>query len=147
MKPSYISGPSSQPLLGETIGACFDRIAAAHPDADALVSCHQSLRYSSAGLRTEVARIARGLLALGVEPGDRVGVWSPNCAEWLILQYAAAKAGVGVAERLVARNEGVCVRMGGGNSIETRANRLAEQRLARRSTDIGRLHGGAIIAP
>jgi fatty-acyl-CoA synthase len=46
MKPSSVSGPSSQPLLGETIGACFERIAATHPDADALVSCHQSLRYT-----------------------------------------------------------------------------------------------------
>jgi fatty-acyl-CoA synthase len=93
VKPSYVSGSSGQPLLGETIGACFDRIAAAHPDAEALVSCHQSLRYTYEGLRTEAERIARGLLALGVEPGDRVGIWSPNCAEWLILQYAAAKAG------------------------------------------------------
>ena len=93
MKPSYVSGPSSQPLLGETIGSCFDRIAAAYPDAEAFVSCHQSLRYTYAELRVEVDRIARGLLALGVEPGDRVGIWSPNCAEWLILQYAAAKAG------------------------------------------------------
>jgi fatty-acyl-CoA synthase len=93
VKPSYVSGPSSQSLLGETIGACFDRIAAAHPDAEALISCHQSLRYTYEGLRREVERIARGLLALGVEPGDRVGIWSPNCAEWLILQYAAAKAG------------------------------------------------------
>jgi fatty-acyl-CoA synthase len=93
VKPSYVSGPSSQPLLGETIGACFDRIAAAYPDADALVSCHQSLRYTYAALRVEVDRIARGLVALGVEPGDRVGIWSPNCAEWLTLQYAAAKAG------------------------------------------------------
>ena len=93
VKPSYVSGPSSQPLLGETIGACLDRVAAAHPEAEALVSCHQSLRYTYAELRVEVDRIARGLLALGVEPGDRVGIWSPNCAEWLILQYAAAKAG------------------------------------------------------
>jgi fatty-acyl-CoA synthase len=93
VQPSYVSGPSSQPLLGETLGACLDRIAAAHPDAEALVSCHQSLRYTYQELRTEVERVARGLLALGVAPGDRVGIWSANCAEWLILQYAAAKAG------------------------------------------------------
>ena len=93
MQLSYVSGPSSQPLLGETLGACLDRIAAAHPDAEALVSCHQSLRYTYQELRIEVERIARGSLALGVEPGDRVGIWSANCAEWLILQYAAAKAG------------------------------------------------------
>src|SRR5262245_12479248 len=93
MTLSYVSGRSGQPLLGETIGACLDRVAAAHPNADALVSSHQSLRYTYSELRTDVERIARGLLALGVEPGDRVGIWSPNCAEWLIVQYAAAKAG------------------------------------------------------
>ncbi len=90
---SYVSGPSGVPLLGETIGACLDRIAARFPTSDALVSCHQGLRYTYRELRTETERVARGLLALGVARGDRVGIWSPNRAEWLIAQYAAAKAG------------------------------------------------------
>jgi fatty-acyl-CoA synthase len=93
MSDSYVSGSSEVPLLGETIGQCLDRIVAAFPDHDALISCHQQLRYSFGELHTEVERIARGLLALGVAHGDRVGIWSANRAEWLITQYAAAKAG------------------------------------------------------
>ena len=90
---SYVSGPSEVPLLGETVGRCLDRIASAYPDRDALVSCHQELRFTYRTLRQAIDRIARGLLALGVERGDRVGIWSPNCAEWMIAQYAAATAG------------------------------------------------------
>jgi fatty-acyl-CoA synthase len=90
---SYTHGPSATPLLGETIGQCFDRIASAFQRQDALVSCHQGLRYTWEELSVEVNRAGRGLLSLGVNPGDRVGVFSPNCAEWAITQYAAAKAG------------------------------------------------------
>jgi fatty-acyl-CoA synthase len=90
---SYVSGPSHIPLLGETIGGCLDRITASFPEHEALVSCHQKRRFTYRTLRIEVERIARGLLALGVQRGDRVGVWSPNCAEWMITQYATAKVG------------------------------------------------------
>ena len=90
---SYVHGAVSTPLLGETIGACLDRIAAAWPEREALVSCHQQVRYTWAELHAEAERVARGLMAFGVEAGDRVGIWSPNCAEWQALQYAAAKAG------------------------------------------------------
>ena len=93
MTHSYLHGLSYTPLLGETIGACLDRIAATCGDRDALISRHQGLRYTYRELHHEAERIARGLLALGVEPADRVGIWSPNCAEWLIAQYALAKAG------------------------------------------------------
>jgi fatty-acyl-CoA synthase len=90
---SYVSGTADTPLLGETIGQCLDRIASSFPEHDALVSCHQDLRFTYQQLRATVERIARGLLALGVRRGDRVGIFSPNCAEWTIAQYAAAKAG------------------------------------------------------
>ena len=90
---SYVQGVSSVPLLDETIGAALARAAARHGDRDALVSCHQSLRYTYRELQDEANRAARALLALGVERGDRVAIWSPNAAEWLITQYAAAKAG------------------------------------------------------
>jgi fatty-acyl-CoA synthase len=90
---SYVHGPSASPLLGETIGGCLDRVAASHPDGEALVSSQQGVRYTFSALRAEADRAARGLLALGVERGDRVGVWSPNRAEWVVTQYAAAKAG------------------------------------------------------
>ena len=90
---SYVHGPGSVPLLGETIGASLNRAAARFGDRDALISCHQNLRYTYAELLAEVNRAARGLMALGVERGDRVGIWSANNAEWLITQYAAAKVG------------------------------------------------------
>ncbi len=93
MDASYVSGPSTVPLLGETIGHCLNRTADAYADREALVSCHQGLRYTYRRLRAEVDRAARGLLALGVERGDRVGIWSPNTAEWMITQYAVAKVG------------------------------------------------------
>ena len=90
---SYVHGTSSVPLLGETIGAALDRAAARFGDRDALISCHQNLRYTYDDLLREANRAARALMALGVERGDRVGIWSANTAEWLIVQYAAAKAG------------------------------------------------------
>src|SRR5215471_4246435 len=93
MTPSYVHGPSETPLLGETIGRCLDRIAAEFPNTEALVSCHQGIRYTWLELHREVEHVARGLLSLDVHRGDRVGVWSANCAEWLIAQYALAKTG------------------------------------------------------
>lgn len=91
---SYVSGTSTQPLLGETIGDCFDRIAARFPTNEALICCAQGLRYTYAELKTEVDRCARGLMALGLIKGDRVGIWAPNRAEWAITQFATAKAGL-----------------------------------------------------
>src|SRR4029450_157541 len=93
MPSSYVSGPSDVPLLGETIGQCLDRITAAFGGHEALVSWHQHIRYTYSPLQSQAARVARGLMALGIERGDRVGIWSPNCAEWLITQHAVAKAG------------------------------------------------------
>ncbi|MBW8812090.1 MAG: AMP-binding protein [Caulobacterales bacterium] len=91
---SYVHGASDKPLIGKTIGAMFDEACAAHPDALALVSRHQGIRWTYGELKARVDAFAAGLLALGLEPGDRVGVWSPNCAEWVITQYATAKAGL-----------------------------------------------------
>jgi len=72
---------------------CLDRICEHFADSDALISRHQGLRYTYAQLKQEVENAARGLMWIGVEKGERVGVWSPNCAEWLIAQYALAKVG------------------------------------------------------
>src|SRR5689334_14016341 len=94
MTTSYANGPSSQPLIGETIGENLERTVARFPDRDALVSCHQNRRYTYAELNGAVDEVARGLMALGLEVGDRIGIWSPNCAEWVLIQYATAKAGV-----------------------------------------------------
>src|SRR5919197_1040591 len=94
MALSYAHGASETPLLGETIGDNLARTATAHPDADALVSCHQDVRWSYAELDERVDRAAAALIAAGLEPGDRVGLWSPNRAEWTLVQYAAARAGI-----------------------------------------------------
>src|SRR5256885_8392628 len=91
---SYAHGASTTPLLGETIGANLERTAARVPGADALVSCQQGVRLTYAQLNEEVDRVARALLAAGLAPGARLGIWSPNCAEWVLIQYATAKAGV-----------------------------------------------------
>ena len=90
---SYSHGTTTTPLLGETIGANLERTAARVPENEALVSCHQGLRYTYAELDAAVDDVARGLLAMGIERGDRVGIWSPNCAEWVLVQYATAKVG------------------------------------------------------
>ena len=94
MELSYAHGAAEVPLLGETIGSNLERTAARVPDAEALVSRHQGVRYTYAELNERVDALARGLVASGLAPGDRVGIWSPNCAEWVLLQYASAKAGV-----------------------------------------------------
>jgi acyl-CoA synthetase (AMP-forming)/AMP-acid ligase II len=91
---SYAHGACDEPLLGETIGANLDRTIARVPQAEALVSSHQGLRYTYSELGEAVDRLAGGILAAGLRPGDRVGVWGPNRAEWVIVQYARAKVGV-----------------------------------------------------
>ncbi|MFC3068319.1 AMP-binding protein [Phenylobacterium soli] len=91
---SYVSGVSDRPLIGQTIGAYFDAVAAGHPDRPALISRHQQIRWTYAELKDRVDAFAAGLLALGLEPGDRIGIWAANCWEWLVTQYATAKAGL-----------------------------------------------------
>ncbi|HYS37265.1 MAG TPA: AMP-binding protein [Pseudonocardiaceae bacterium] len=91
--PSYGSGTSTVPLLGDTIGVNFDRTVAAHADREALVDCAADRRWTYRELADEVTAVALGLLELGVAKGDRVGIWSPNRAEWTMVQYATAKIG------------------------------------------------------
>lgn len=93
-QPSFVSGASAKPLLYQTIGAALQATADRFPDQEALVSCHQGLRWTYEELNRRVDEFAAGLLALGFEPGDRIGVWAPNCAEWVIAQFATARAGV-----------------------------------------------------
>ena len=90
---AYAQGPSDVPLRVETIGRMWDDVVAANGDRPALISCHQRIRWTYAELHDEVERCGRALLAAGVEKGDRVGIWSPNNAEWVVLQFATAKAG------------------------------------------------------
>ncbi len=91
---SQVSGATGTPLLEETIGANLERTAAAHGARDALVSRHQGLRYTYAELDAAVDEVARGLAGIGLARGDRLGIWSPNCAEWVLIQYATARLGV-----------------------------------------------------
>lgn len=90
---SYVSGTSEKPLLGMTIGDMFDQIAAAYPQNEALVSRHQGQRFTYAQLRAAVDQCARGLIAMGLQKGERIGIWSPNRSEWAITQFATAKIG------------------------------------------------------
>jgi fatty-acyl-CoA synthase len=91
---SYVHGASATPLLGETVGALLDRIATRWPERPALVVRSQGVRWSYRQFHAEVERVAAGLLALGLKPGERVGIWAPNRAEWVVAQFAAPKAGL-----------------------------------------------------
>jgi fatty-acyl-CoA synthase len=91
---SYVHGASETPLLGETVGQLLDRIAGAGPDRPALVARHQNVRWSYAELRDRANDLAAGLIALGLSPGERIGIWSPNNSEWVLTQFATAKAGL-----------------------------------------------------
>lgn len=91
---SQVKGATQPPLLEHTIGEALDRAARLWPEAEALVSVHQNIRLTWAELLAQADAFAAGLLALGLRPGDRVGVWAPNCAEWTIAQFATARAGM-----------------------------------------------------
>ncbi|MEV0712480.1 AMP-binding protein [Nocardia aurea] len=91
--PSYASGTSDTPMLGDTIGANLDRTVAAYPDRLALVDGPSGRIWTYRELGAAVDAVATGLARLGVGPGDRVGIWAPNCAEWFLVQYATAKIG------------------------------------------------------
>ncbi|GEN27447.1 AMP-binding protein [Halovibrio variabilis] len=91
--PSYTSSTADKPLLGMTIGDKFDQIATLHADNDALIVLHQNIHWSYRQLQEEVNRCARALLSIGVNKGDRVGIWAPNGSEWTVTQFATAKIG------------------------------------------------------
>src|SRR5262252_3238849 len=91
---SYVHGGSETPLIGQTIGEYFDGIAARFPDCDALIVRQQNVRWTYRQFKEQVDTLAAGLVALGLVPGDRIGIWSPNNAEWAITQFATAKAGL-----------------------------------------------------
>jgi fatty-acyl-CoA synthase len=90
---SYAHGASDEPLLGQTIGVNFATTAARVPDHEALVDCPSDRRWTYSELHGWVERVARALLAQGVKKGDRVGIWSPNCPEWIAVQFATARIG------------------------------------------------------
>src|ERR1700727_2840198 len=92
--PSRARGGDAVPLLRETIGANLDRTIERFGDREALMSCEQDQRFTYSQLGAAVDELARGLLAAGLQRGDRIGIWSPNCAEGGLVQYATARIGV-----------------------------------------------------
>jgi len=90
---SYACGTSAFPLKGMTLGEMLEDIASKYPDTEAVVSVHQNIRWTYREFLKQVHNVARGLMGLGVEKGDRVGIWAMNHAEWLVIQYATAKIG------------------------------------------------------
>ena len=115
---SYVHGASETPFIGDTIGVHFDRIVERFGERDALVVRHQQIRWTYSELKERVDTFAAGLLALGLKRGDRIGIWSPNNAEWVLAQFATAKAGLilvninpayRVAELEYALNKAGCV--------------------------------------
>ena len=91
---SYVHGASGTPLIGETIGAYFDRAVEQYGEGDALIVRHQQIRWSWRQLKSRVDDFAAGLMALGLQAGERIGIWSPNNAQWVVTQFATAKAGL-----------------------------------------------------
>ncbi len=91
---SYVHGTSDLPLLGTTIGQQFDKTVEQYGERDALVVCHQHVRWTYSQLKEKVDAVALGLISLGLERGDRVGIWSPNNAEWVVTQFACAQVGL-----------------------------------------------------
>jgi len=92
--PSYVSGTSDLPLLYRSVGGVLSDAARKWPETEALVVRHQSIRWTYRELDRRVSEVARGLVALGLKPGDRVGIWSPNNAEWVLTQFATARVGL-----------------------------------------------------
>src|SRR5499427_8780721 len=91
---SYVHGASEAPFIGATIGVHFDHIVERFGERDALIVCHQQVRWTYRELKEQVDAFAAGLVTLGLERGDRIGIWSPNNAEWVVAQFATAKAGL-----------------------------------------------------
>lgn len=93
-RQSIVTGDKDSPLINQTIGDLFDQAVTKYAGRDLLVVCDQSIRWTYAEFARHATDFAAGLLSLGLEPGDRVAIWAPNCAEWIIAQYATAKAGL-----------------------------------------------------
>ncbi len=91
---SYVHGAHSVPLIGETIGSYLDSVAERFGDSDALIVAHQDVRWTYKEFQQRVNYLAAGLLKMGLNPGDRIGIWAQNCSEWVLTQFATAKAGL-----------------------------------------------------
>ncbi len=93
-RPSYVHGTGSEPLRPWTVGQCLDEVVARFPRSDALIVAYQDVRWTWRQLAEMVDAYAAGFIALGLKPGERIGIWAPNCWEWVVTQFASAKAGL-----------------------------------------------------
>src|SRR5438046_1437700 len=93
-QPSYVHGAHHIPLIGVTIGSYLDSVAERFSEQEALIVAHQNVRWTYRQFHQRVNLLAAGLLKLGLNPGDRIGIWSQNCSEWILTQFATAKAGL-----------------------------------------------------
>src|SRR5579872_2434029 len=94
MQSSHVTGDTVMPLIEEPIGRYFDAVCAAHGQRLAVNSRHQNVRWTYSELKRRVDALAGAFIAMGFACGDRIGIWAPNCSEWLVTQYGAAKAGL-----------------------------------------------------
>src|SRR5882724_2344480 len=94
LSQSYVHGTADHPLIGDTIGVHLDRMASLSPERPALIARGQGVRWTYGEFQARVDATAAGLIAMGFSPGDRLGIWSPNNAEWVVTQFATAKAGI-----------------------------------------------------
>ena len=136
---SYVSGISDAPLLGRTIGQALDRAAEQWGDADALVSASQGVRWSWRELATRPTTWRPASSRSGLEPGDRIGIWSPNCAEWALTQFAAAKIGlilININPGLPASELEFTLNKVGCKALVT-ADALQDQRLCGHARELG----------
>src|SRR6202165_563045 len=92
--PSFVSGTSDRPLLYRTVDGVLKAAVEDAPDRPALVVPFQSVRFTFAEFDREVERVARGMVVCGLKPGERIGIWAPNCAEWVLTMFGAARAGL-----------------------------------------------------
>src|SRR5437870_4423933 len=93
MTLSYVNGPSTVPLIGQTVGENLAATVARHPDREVLVDVPSGRRWTYERFAADVEALALGFLARGITPGDRVGIWAPNVPEWLLVQFATARVG------------------------------------------------------
>src|SRR5437762_7381968 len=94
LSQSYVHGTADHPLIGDTIGVHLDRMADRSPERPALIVRGQGVRWTYGEFQAQVDATAAGLIAMGFRPGERLGIWSPNNSEWVVTQFATAKAGV-----------------------------------------------------
>ena len=152
MTVSYVHGASEVPLKYQTIGAAFDEVAQFFAARDALIVTHQGVRWSYAELSARVDGFAAALLALGLTRGDRIGIWAPNCSEWLVTQLASAKAGlilVNINPSYRLSELEFCLRTVGCRALVTAARLKSSDYLEMLGTllpELGRSEPGALRA-